>query len=84
MGFFNIRSLKKKPKKLNGDPFVTLKIFRKKSLTKPKKGSLLVPKNRKRNPFVLELFFVRGFGCVQNEVLSTFGKCVHGAQKHSE
>ena len=46
----------------------------KKSLTKPKKGteSLIVPK-KKLEKGVSKWFF-RCFGCVQNQVLSTFGK----------
>ena len=65
-------------KKLKGDLLETLKIS-KKSPTKPKKGreSLIVPKKWKRGPFCFGMvlyFMLEAFGCVQNQVLSTFGK----------
>ena len=55
-----------------------MKILKKfeKSLTKPKKGgeSLITPKNWKGGPFWVLHFKVEAFGCVQNQVLSTFGE----------
>ena len=48
------------------------------SLTVPKEGESLIvsKKSRKGDPSALErlLSHVRGFGCVENEVLSTYGK----------
>ena len=48
------------------------------SLTVPKKGekSHSVEKSAKGDPSALEwfLYHVRGFGCVENEVLRTYGK----------
>ena len=60
LGFFNIHSAAK-PKKIEGGPLKTLK--NEKSFTKLKKG-----------PFWVLHFKVEAFGCVQNQVLSTFGK----------
>ena len=40
-------------------------------------NSLIVPKNYKGELFCIGMVFlshVRGFGCVENEVLSTYGK----------
>ena len=39
-------------------------------LTVTKKGSLIVSKKS----FGMAFYLVRGFGCVENEVLSTYGK----------
>ena len=76
--FFNIHSVAKYLKIWRG-PLETLKNFQKK-VTKPKNGSgesLIVPKKLEMvillrcNGFV---FNVRGFGCAQSQVLSTYGK----------
>ena len=74
MGFFNIHSVAKY-ERMKGGPFGDIKNVSK-SLTKPKKGKSQCRKKWKVDPSALEwiLFHVRGFGCVQNEVLSNYGK----------
>ena len=67
----------------------TLKNFRKKiSQSRKGRGSFRVPKKSRRGTLLLWNrfgFHVRGFGCAQNQVRSTFGKSAHSAQKdHSE
>ena len=64
-------------KKWRSDPLKTLKNFEKKS-HKAEKGageSVIAPKNWKGGPFWVLHFKVEAFGYVQNQVLSTFGKC---------
>ena len=67
----------KLPNKLRRDPLETLKDIRKKSFTKPKYGGrLIVPKKVEMGTLLLWngfLFHVRGFGCAENQVLSTHG-----------
>ena len=72
-------------KQIKGEPLETLKKFRKKSHEAEK--SLRVPNKSKIskmrtlllwNGFV---FHVRGFGCVQNQVLSTYFKSAQCVQK---
>ena len=56
-------------------------------------NSFTVPKKRGRShsveksgPFCFEMAFylnVRGFGCVENEVLSTYGKCCFGGSSQA-
>ena len=73
LDFFNIHSVAKHQK--IGDPLKTLKNFEK-SLTKPKKGRGKSHSAEKLEggPFWVLHFKVEAFGCVQNQVLSTFGK----------
>ena len=64
-------------KKMKTDPLETLKSFQK-SLTKPKKGGWKSHSAEKREREILLLwngfvFHVRGFGCVQNQIQSTYG-----------
>ena len=63
---------------MKGGPLETLKTIEK-SLTKPEKGieSLIMQKNKNRETPQTWNHFVshaRGFRCVQNQVLSTYGK----------
>ena len=67
--FLNIHSVAKYQKLIRG----TIKKIREKiSLTVPKKGGKS-HSVEKGGPFCF-LSHVRGFGCVENEVLSTYGK----------
>ena len=65
----------KTPKKTEGRPFEDFKQFRKEVSQSRKRGgeSLIAPKNWKGHFWVLH-FKAEAFGCVQNQVLSTFGK----------
>ena len=71
LGFLKIQFVAKYQKKLKVTLWCNPKIFN--SLTKPKKAcgkSLIAPKQLERcDPSTLDWFF-RGFGCLQNEVLS--------------
>ena len=81
--FLNIHSVAKYQKLIGGPFGAVSKISEKKrklnSLTVPKKGeSLIVSKKVERGTFLIcngFLSHVTGFGCVENEVLSTYGKC---------
>ena len=75
LGFFNIHSVAKHQKNRRGDPLKTLKKFEK-SLTKPKKERRKSHSAEKLEggPFWVLHFKIEAFGCVQNQVLSTFGK----------
>ena len=70
----------KKSQKLKGDLLATKK-FEKESHKAGKRAgkSHTVKKIEKGDPSTLE-WFLRGFGCVQNQVLGTFVKA-HSAQK---
>ena len=63
-------------KEMNRDPLETLTNFKKKVSQSRKKGGecLEVPKNCEGGPFWVFYFKLEAFGCVQNQVLSTFGK----------
>ena len=59
------------------DPLETLNFS---NCHKAKKGEVSVSKKAERRTFLLWrgfVFHVRGFGCVHNEVLSTYGKSAH-------
>ena len=76
MEFFNIHSVAKYQRN-ERDPLETSKYFRKKSHKAEKRENFIVSK--KWNGVTLLLwngfvFHVRGFGCIQNEELSTNGK----------
>ena len=82
--FLNIHSVAKY-QKIDGGPFGAIKKISEKmrnlnSLTVPKKGeSLIVSKKVERGTLLLWKGFlshVRGFVCVENKVLSTYGKSV--------
>ena len=74
-------------KNIQRGPFAVIENFREKNLTKPKmeggiseyqkdgKGALL--------PWNGFVFYVRGFGCVQSQVLSNYGKSAKSAQKRT-
>ena len=72
LGFFNIHSGAKHQKK--GGPFEDFEKFRVSQSQKRGGESLIAPKNWKGGPFWVLHFKVEAFGCVQNQVLSTFGK----------
>ena len=74
--FLNIHSVAKYQKSMEG----TKKISEKISLTVPKKGGKS-HSVKKSGPFCFGMVFlshVRGFGCVENEVLSTYNESVTG------
>ena len=78
MGFLKIQFVKKDQKSERG-PLKTLKIFRKKASQSRKWGgeSLIEPKNIEEGTTLLWnafVFHVRGVGCLQNEVLNTYGE----------
>ena len=88
LGFFNIHSCKIS-EKLKGETFEDIEKFSFKSFTKPKRGRLIVPKTEEKGTLRLwneSVFHVKDFPCVQNQVLNTYGKSAHSAQKvdHSE
>ena len=70
LGFFNINPVAKSQKKLKGEPFGDIKIFEKKGAAKVSKCR----KIGKGGPLWVLFFKLEAFRCVQNQVLSTFGK----------
>ena len=75
LGFFNIHSVAKQQKNRRGTLLKLRKNSKKSLKTEKRDGeSLIAPKNWKGGPFWVLHFKVEAFGCVQNQVLSTFGK----------
>ena len=76
LGFLNIHSVAKhQENRRRGDPLKTLKNSKKSHKAEKREGeSLTAPKCWKGGPFWVLHFKVEAFGCVQNQVLSTFGK----------
>ena len=76
-GFLNIHSVAKNQKN-EGAPIETLETFRKKVLQSRKTGgeSLIAAQLEMVTLLLCNgfVFQVRGFGCVQNQVLSSFSK----------
>ena len=68
----------RKFKKVEGGTLSSIENFSKNNSHKAKKGvSIIVSKTVERGTLLLWngfLIHVKGFGCVQNEVLSTYGK----------
>ena len=75
MGFFKLHSVANY-QKIEGGPFGDIEKVSKSHTTEKRGKSHSVEKSGKGDPSALEffLFHVRGFGCVHNEVLSTYGK----------
>ena len=76
LGFFNTHSVPKYQKHRR-DPSDTLKKISENVSQSRKRGkSHSAKKCKKGDPLALEwfIFHVRGFGCVQNQVPSTYGK----------
>ena len=69
--FLNIHSVAKYQKLMGG---TILKKFGKKSVSVPKKEESLSVEKSGPFCFGMAFYHVRGFGCVENEVLSTYGK----------
>ena len=60
---------------MRGEPLKTLKNFEKKShKAKKGRGSVIGRTNGRGDQFWVLHFKVKAFGCVQNQVLNTFGK----------
>ena len=76
LGFFNIHSVAKHQKQYERGAFEDFKKFPKKKIHKAKKGrgSVIGRTNGRGHQFWVLHFKVKAFGCVQNQVLNTFGK----------